>query len=489
MPAGFDIRLPVAFPASHDYAAHAHGLRPLSLAGDPVCLKATGTALKHGSPRVLILTTTPWPVCARLAMSLSAQGCRVFALCAPGHAIRSVTSLRGVFSYSALSPLRSLQSAIAACQPQLIVPCDDRAVWQMHALHARSPSLQPLIEFSIGSSAHYPTVRSRFRFHETARALGLATPETRPVHSESDLHQWFERSAGPAVLKRDGSFGGNGVRIVGDIQEAIAAWRSLSRTPSLAYACKRWLINRDPLAFSGRSTAEAPEVCIQRFVEGTHANVMAACQKGRVLGTIAAEALATQGPTGASTIIRIISHDGIRHATASIAQALQLSGFFGLDFLMEGPSGRPVLIELNPRCTQLGHLALSERGDLAGLLSETLGAIPSRLPARIRQDLIAFFPQAFAYSAQSPYLAMCHQDIPWSEPALIRELLREPWEHRQWYSRCYHWIRGSQKNPCPHVETMNKIVPKLTAYLVGGDPPVTGATAAELLTDSDLGER
>jgi hypothetical protein len=32
-------------------------------------------------------------------------------------------------------------------------------------------------------------------------------------------------------------------------------------------------------------------------------------------------------------------------------------------------------------------------------------------------------------------------DVPWTEPRLVRELLREPWPDRRWLARAYHRMR------------------------------------------------
>jgi hypothetical protein len=110
--------------------------------------------------------------------------------------------------------------------------------------------------------------------------------------------------------------------------------------------------------------------------------------------------------------------------------------------MLHESSGVPYLIEINPRCTQLGHLVLPDQGDLAGLLCARLGApVAGGTQQPLAGDLVAFFPQALAWSADSPYLQMSTQDIPWSEPRLVRELLRESWPDRRWLSRVYHFLR------------------------------------------------
>jgi hypothetical protein len=129
---------------------------------------------------------------------------------------------------------------------------------------------------------------------------------------------------------------------------------------------------------------------------------------------------------------------------------LKLTGFCGLDFMVEAGTGAFHLIEMNPRCTQLGHLAAGREHDLAGVLFAKLaGRCRPPAAAPIRNKVIAFFPQADAWTPRSPFLHSGHHDVPWQQPDLMREISREPWPDRQWRARLYHWV-----NPSPYVPAM-----------------------------------
>jgi hypothetical protein len=178
---------------------------------------------------------------------------------------------------------------------------------------------------------------------------------------------------------------------------------------------------------------------------------MLAARRGALLGLVSVEVLCSQGPTGASTVVHLIDDPEIEHIARCLVGKLGLSGFHGLDFMLEEGSGLPYLIELNARCTQLGHLILPQRGDLAGVLAAAWGASgPPRQDLPIDRGTIAFFPQALAWNPDSPHMQQCHHDVPWSEPALVRELLRDPWPERQWLSRVYNRVRGTRRLPLPN---------------------------------------
>jgi hypothetical protein len=310
------------------------------------------------------------------------------------------------------------------------------------SLHESRREHRALLERSLGAPEYYNTLRSRIGCAYLARALGVPVPHARPVASEADIREWFEVTPGRAALKVDGSSGGHGVQIVDDPQECIVAWRRLAKAAPVGVAWKRWLVDSDPLAFWTPLRTSQPAASLQKFIPGRPANAMVACWEGEVLGTVAVEVLCSQGATGASTVVRVISHPQIAQVTATLVRGLRLSGFCGFDFMLQEGSGSAWLIEVNPRCTQLGHLVLRDRGDLAGLLCARLG-VPSmgRTQQPLESDVIAFFPQALAWNPDSPHVASSSHDVPWTEPRLVRELLCEPWPERRWLARAYHKLR------------------------------------------------
>jgi hypothetical protein len=389
-----------------------------------------------------------------------AHGCDVAALCPRGHVLGNVSGIGALYRYRSRNSVAALERALAASAPDIVVPCDDRAVWQLHDLHARRPDLRELIESSLGQSAAFPTLRSRSRLMEVARACGVRVPESQALESPSDVHEWYRSHPGAAVVKVDGTWGGSGVQIVDSAEQALLAWQEFSAPERPGSAWKRWLINSDPLAFW---KGPSPHISIQRFIPGRPANCMIATWRGRLLGIVSVEVLCTQGKTGASTIVRLVRNEEMFRNAERLTERLGLSGFHGLDYMLEEETGTPHLIELNPRCTQLGHLLLPEQGDLAGLLCAQLcvrarAVGQAELP--IDRDIIAFFPQALAWNPDSLYMQQCHHDIPWTQPALVRELLRDPWAERRWLSRLYHWARGKERSPVPNVVNFLRLAGK-----------------------------
>ena len=400
-------------------------------------------SIPHDRIVALIVTTNWWPVAPRLAMRLLAHGCEVVALCPRGHALCQLPGIRSIRTYSGLSSLAALESAIRSSSPTLVIPCDDRAVWQLHQLHRYLPDLRDPITRSLGDSAHFATIRSRAQFLEVAARSGIRVPETRRIATPEDITDWFSEVPGTAVLKIDRTCGGSGVSVVPTEAEALSAWRkfasSETRTKRWKTRWKQWLANSDPLAFWDDSVLGRPEILLQRYVAGRPANSMLACWRGKLLGLVNVEVLCTQATaTAPSAIVRLVDHPEMTHAAEVLCTTLGLSGFHGLDFILEQGSNTAQLIEFNPRCTRLGHLRLPGQSDLAALLARHIGAVPPEIDAEasVDHEIVAFFPQVLSVNPDNPYLRECYVDVPWSEPQLIAALLSCPWA----YSRPLFWL-------------------------------------------------
>ena len=402
---------------------------------------------KPGTAKVLLMASNWWPLSARLAIALRRHGCSVAALCPPGHPLRYVTNLSEIFPYRRVGSLASLLSAIRRSEPDAVVPCDDRCVAQLYELHRLQPNLRELIERSLGRASGFTVAASRGQLLELAGSLGIRVPQTLAIASAQHAAECFAGFAPAAALKVDGTYGGEGVRIVHSPGEAATAYARLSGGPCsrLGTVLKRMVVNREPLALWSWSQQARPAMTLQRFVPGTPANIMAACWEGRILAEVSVTAVSCQGATGAANVVRVIQHPQMSRAATLLAARLGLSGFFGLDFMLERATGTAWLIELNPRCTQLGHLPLTSRGDLAGAWVDALtGHRTGTATPFPGAQTIAFFPQAQRWGATNEFLRSVHHDVPWEEKRLLEELLLEPWPERQWSSRLYHRFRRPQ---------------------------------------------
>lgn len=377
------------------------------------------------SCRILISTTVDWTSTARHAAGFALAGCEVQAVAPAGAPVTLSRHVSHWFRYRSLSPLASLRSAIAASRPDLIVSCDDRAMALLLRLHAREPAqsdLAAIIRASVGCPERYQQVMSREASLRAARELGIRVPETLPVSSEDALGQALKIVGLPAVLKADGTWGGEGVAIVHTEAEALAQFRKLSRPLSAVRAIARAVRRRDGHWLASAFAPQARAITLQRYILGHPAASAFAAWKGQVVGAVYYDVLEADGRIGPPSVIQRVDCPQIKEATERLAGCFGLSGLHGLDFIRDS-AGRVHLLEINPRATQGGTLAFGPGRDLAagisGYLSEGIhcrSAIPN--------DTVVFFPGEWLRNPESEVLASAHHDVPWDDPAVLAAALK-----------------------------------------------------------------
>ena len=178
-----------------------------------------------------------------------------------------------------------------------------------------------------------------------------------------------------------------------------------------------------------------PRVAVQSYIGGRPANCAVVCAEGKVLAGIGVEVVAFKEPTGPAAIVRVVDNAEMMLCAERLARRLGLSGFFGLDFMIEDGSGAAYLIEMNPRCTPLCHLRLGKSRDMVGALAAQLSGQPLQETAPVTEkNLIAYYPGAL--QCKSDLFHSSFHDVPSDEPELVEELLR-PWSKRNITTRLY----------------------------------------------------
>ena len=400
-------------------------------------------------PIVLIASTTWFGMPSRVAMACSDANARVVAIYPKGSPLSKISCIDEAFHYSARRPVQSLLRAILATHPTTIIPCDDRVVEHLHHLHRNAMDLPydediaRLIETSLGIPSNYSLIRSRARILYLAQQLNIAVPYTTIIDRKKDLFVWLNAHGFPAVLKIDGTWGGSGVRIIHTWKDANSAYAQLYGLASVGRLLDQ-VSGHDFFSLLSQITQRRPELTVQKYIEGSTANSLLACRKGQVLDSISVETLLAVNPLGSSTIVRTVSNEAMAHAGATMVAHLGLSGFCGLDFIIDRPSGKPYLIEINPRATQLGHLRLAGRESLVSTLLHSLNSThKSELSPRTHGQVIAFYPHILSCTPRNPLLATPNliYDVPWSEPLLTRELMRKSWNRRHLSALTYAAVR------------------------------------------------
>jgi ATP-grasp domain len=401
-------------------------------------------------PGILLVDTNRWPLAARLASGFLDLGGRVAAVCpVPGHPIRKVRGFERLFRYASRHPLESLLAAIEAFAPDIIIPLCDRSVQHLHDLHTKcSSEIEPdrrirrLIERSLGPATSYPVVSSRYDLLMLAKDEGIRVPETARIDSVEDLNKWQKDP--PWLLKADGTWGGRGVRRANSVPSGEEALLELTRRASVFELATQLIVNRDRDRTVANWQRTRPGVVAQCFVTGRPANCAVVSWQGEILAGIAVEVIRTDGPCRPASIVRVVEGREMIDAAKRIARRLSLSGFFGLDFVIEKGTGGTYLIEMNPRCTPPCSASFGEGRDLvAAIWAKLTNQLVHHRPPLTDKTTIAYFPQALlgcSDPAQITQLDSACLDIPDEEPELVHELLN-PWSDRSLAGRVLDQLR------------------------------------------------
>ena len=403
-------------------------------------------------PHVLLLATQPWPVSARLGLALRAVGFRISLWSPRSNTFLATGAVGRHYPYRMLDPVGSMEAAILAAGPDLIIPCDEPATASLQQLAERamaSPTLAPVlraIERSLGSAANLQRLTDRAFVLKTAADGGAAVPTGASIANAADLRAWLGANGFPAYLKADGTFGGIGVRLIHTYEEAEAALRALHEPPRPMRVFKRLTISDDPTLVELYLHRHCSAISIQRAVPGIDVNSAIFCWRGQVLASLSMQVVATGYELGPSTVLRRIRNAAMDRTAEILASRLNLSGFYGLDFILEEHTGIPWLLEMNSRATQIPHLAFGPDHDLPAAAFAAITGLPVRpRPAVTAEQTIALFPQEWTRDPASPFIRSAYHDVPWESPALVRAYIHQRPPMRQLLTRSYWRNRRQQR--------------------------------------------
>ena len=429
----------------------ANGLTAES-SGAAVLIRESEAGTLNSSPKVLLADTNRWDQGARLSIGLARIGCTISAVCpANGHTLLVTRAVKEAFPYRASNPLESLRTAIEKADPDIVVPCCDRSVEHLHQLYGNAlkrgesgKGIVRLIERSLGDPSGYRIVTSRYDLLSLAQEEGVSVPDTTRVSSSADLDLWRTSKSNACVVKVDGTWGGLGVRTLRELEPSERVWDEVTNTSRLSRSIKRLLVNRDPFFLSAWMNHTERSIIAQKFIGGRPANCTVFAWKGKVVALIAVEVLRSDGSTGPASVVHLIQNAEMRNAAEKIASRLGMSGFFGLDFILEEGTGRAYLIEMNARLAPPCYLRFEKGRDLIGAMWASVTGQP--VPENIRvtdSDIIAYQPQTVRRE-DTP--TGCFYPEPENEPELSREL-QNPFPNRTILFRLVQFLTPSRQQP------------------------------------------
>ena len=379
--------------------------------------------------KVLLATTCRWFSTARIAMAFRNVGCEVDIACPSDHPAYSTRAIQNRYKYHGLTPLRLFRTAILSSKTAIVIPCDEVALRHLHRIYAAasqtgdqaSNTICQVLQVSLGDPASYSITESRDKFMALVREEGIRIPETKTVTSTAEVEHWLSQHGFPAVLKADGTSGGEGVRIVRSLPEALRAYQTLHAPLATVVAAKRTFLDRDSNCILPWLMQRPRQVSIQTFVDGPDANLAVACWQGEVLASVDVEVLQTWKPKGPATVIRLQENRERLEVVQKIVRKLKFSGLCGFDFMLDTKTAKAYLIEMNARATQTCSLPLGPGRDLISSLCAALTGQPfSAQPIQLSGDTIALFPHAWRGDTSSELFQSSYLDIPADEPELVQ---------------------------------------------------------------------
>ena len=433
----------------------SHGLVGASLSS-PTAAREPGQRAKQ-EPHVLLATTSHLPSTARLAMELHDAGAQVSLIAPRDHPSRALTFLSECRVYRALTPRRCLESHLAKLRPDMVIPCDERTVRDLHAIwqSTKDQYVKSLIERSTAPAKSFPTIISRAALLSFARQEGVRVPPSMSVPDVPALDQWSASQAAPFVMKADGSWAGFGVRIISNEAAAKDAFVRMTQPVSARLAIRESLLEGNHFDLRCWLTRERPAMSVQGYVDGWPANVGVACCQGEVLAAVCAESVATTSATGPSTVARIIHNDEMVDAATRMVKALGLSGMIGFDFMIEAATGAALPDRNEP----------AQYADLQPFGSDQAGISPRPSSPASRGERHVNVPRGpsriswcssrtrGASDPANQFLRTGYHDVPWEQPALVRMLMRP--DRRERYGvwrvlRRLWWAINARRGAAPH---------------------------------------
>lgn len=365
-------------------------------------------------PRVLLINLAPTLVGTRTPSALRRAGFEVDLLSigqsifrASDH-IAKRTQVNLGHAVSVKDVALGVAPVIAGSAADLLVCLESAAfrvvqfiAWGAHTLAQTAPGAVALARTSIGGRTFCDlnTLRAQLPVLLEAARLPVLPQCTCAMLSDQDAERFARACDCQLIIKSEGGENGASViRIDGE-----DAWRQI------------------------RTTAPAGGVTLQRYVPGSVIRHSLIAWNGRVLAQFSAEQIHSRAnhPFQAPTVVRLIQAPALREQATRLVISCALSGFVGLDFMVDPQTATPYLIDINPRVNSLTHLGALAGRDVCQALFDAMTGKPlhDEAPVTNTGAYASIFPYEWLRDRHSPYLQSAASDTPWDDLGVLRQTL------------------------------------------------------------------
>jgi hypothetical protein len=332
--------------------------------------------MSYRNPRLLLVTSRPWPIIEPLVQAFIAAGFIVAMAHNDGADTGFGRASIGRYPARPAQFLPVIEHAIRDLAPDLILPTDAASFVPLAELHDRHADLDGwapvarVIALSLGDPRQYRRVAPGAPLQRFARDHGLPVPNAVEIADETRLRALLASVPFPVVLKSEGD--DPRAETVRGIEAGIAAYRRLAGDGRTW----RWLAESRLTRLAPSRSRRRRVVSVQQYVDGVAATRMVAARNGRVLGGISIEPLDGAGP---ALVAKYIEHPALDEITAFVTRALGLSGLIGFDFMLEHGTRHAWLMAVKPYADAADHVAPPGGPNLPAALRQAY-AIEPRLP-------------------------------------------------------------------------------------------------------------
>jgi hypothetical protein len=328
--------------------------------------------------------------------------------------------------------LAVLRHVIGAWRPDWVMPMDDRAaiflsvICRQNKAKGQDTGLTELLTRSLGNPEMLPAAADKWLAAQTAAAVGVEAPPSRPVLSVADVFDFGAQHGYPIVLRRRFNYGGKDVYICHDQSEVKNAFTKLQKEFSLHGRFTTWREKIRQRQLADRWLPVNREVVASKFIAGRPAMLQACVMEGRLLGSLEAVAMKTfPHAISPASVVRFVQHDGMRRTAETLLARWRLSGLVGFDFVLDDEE-RAWFVECNPRPIPIVHLGARVGVDLCRRFRAELAGEPLPVEKNPAQEIIvAHFPKEMRRDPQSEWLQRALHDVPADDPELMAALLAE----------------------------------------------------------------
>lgn len=318
---------------------------------------------------------------------LSRAGLEVDVVCGYKHEIRRSRSLSHV--YIAEDNDESFYDTVAARLKTgdygFLLLVDEPSRGLMYNRESVDPEIEHYLPvLRTNSLVHAFTDKERFQ--NWCEAHQIPVPVSRIVETAEEAHRWAEEWLFPVVLKGTTGMGGAAVVICQDAEEVRSAFTQLSS--------------------SGR-------VMVQQYISGPVGSTAFVAQRGKIGAWVASEKyIALKGGIGPSAVRRVHAHPELGRIAKRLAEAGEVTGLTGFDWMEISPGQYVVIDPHIGRCTPPGAVAHLSGVDFGRAIVDLIEGRNNLQHPRDDSRIIVLFPQVVELILQGGFWQLLRKASP-----------------------------------------------------------------------------